>query len=427
MKITNIKYINLKKNSGRNKYMRRLLNLFAYNYQRIPGVLVTPDAIGLQKYLTKGIDPNLGSLRSNGVVGCWIAHCRALESIHDSEGITVILEDDFACTEDFFDSALAQIGEFNYKFDIILFDTYGRGPLAIHKVQEGAYKVTNRPDGFYGGTHCIFVRNESAPKILKKLLDSQVTDYDKFLLSNTDLSNYVFYSGKCSIRDFGSDITPTSTTLSSAKSSHRRTVKFPHVSTIYKKASEPPEEVRETSINTNFTSQIIGHYLVPGFEATHVEIKIKEQLLILRQEWDGTEIKFIQLSDGTFYNKEFSIPLEFSTDHPGLFVAKVHFYELYKKNENYLHSVVYPTPNMKIFEGVYSQDDIPVIKIERIKDFIKLNILSNGTSINFAHYKKFEFYSIGDNSFPIRFTTNQHDMIDNLIIFNRVILKRIIA
>lgn len=190
--------------------IKSIIRKTSYNAILFPGVLYNEKNIVYHKYIKKGTKQYLMNddhiNRIKGVIGCWIAHSQVLETVVEHSGITVVLEDDFICQEDFFENALNMINNFNQDFDVILFDTWGIGPLEIHKVMNNIYFPRNCDYPYYGGAHCLFINNSQISKILDIKNNSQVMDYDGFLLSNEEIKAYVFYTGQCTVINVGSDI-----------------------------------------------------------------------------------------------------------------------------------------------------------------------------------------------------------------------------
>jgi GR25 family glycosyltransferase involved in LPS biosynthesis len=209
MDITSIRYINMDKNWHRKLFMELLLGAMSYPVIRKAGVKFRSDNPSYDKYLTLGIAPYVNSERSEGVVGCWIAHSQVLEEITEQAGITVVLEDDFVCRPKFFENALRMVNAFDRDFDVILFDPWGTGPLAKHKIAENIYFPANCTYPYYGGSHCLFINNTRIPRILEAKLTSEVMDYDGFLLGSGKIDTYIFYTKECATQPFGSDITPS--------------------------------------------------------------------------------------------------------------------------------------------------------------------------------------------------------------------------
>jgi GR25 family glycosyltransferase involved in LPS biosynthesis len=174
---------------------------------RSPGIVYQPGIQEYDKYIVNGVEDYLvDSKRKSGVVGCWIAHIKALESICERKGITVIVEDDFRCNPEFFDVALQMINDFKEPFDVVVFDTWGDGPLEQHKVKERVYFPDNCSYPYYGGTHCLFINNAGATKIIKSAMGSPIKDYDGFLFRSEGFNTYIFYTALCGPRRLGSDI-----------------------------------------------------------------------------------------------------------------------------------------------------------------------------------------------------------------------------
>ncbi|WP_075187333.1 glycosyltransferase family 25 protein [Teredinibacter haidensis] len=201
--VTYIKYINMDKDVEKRFLISKLLSKFPYASQRIQGVMVNDQNISIENYLKFGFQSYLKKLpvnRQNGVLGCWIAHIKALESITETDGITVVLEDDFVCKEGFFEKALKMIKEFDKDFDVIVFDPSGGGPLDRHSIGSDMYDVDGYSSPEYVGSHCLFYNNKSVKRILKTILSSFVTDFDGFLFKDQTINSYVFYTGEsCSI------------------------------------------------------------------------------------------------------------------------------------------------------------------------------------------------------------------------------------
>ena len=216
MDITSIRYINMDKNWHRRLFIESLLLYMPYKVIRCPGVEFSRKNDRYAKYLTHGINDYIemeGKLnadmrgRLEGVVGCWIAHTQALEAVMEETGITVILEDDFICHSQFFRSAIKMINTFDRDFDMIVFDPWGSGPLQDQKIGENMYRPRKPSYPHYGGAHCIFVNNANISKLLHTHLNSEVVDYDGFVMMNDKINCYVFYTGQCMARGIGSDIT----------------------------------------------------------------------------------------------------------------------------------------------------------------------------------------------------------------------------
>lgn len=197
------------KNSGKNWFMKHLLKRMSFEFERIPGVKYDQNCTDQSKYLINGVEPyllNRSRSRMMGVIGCWIAHTNALQKIKETDGITVVLEDDFVCGSDFFTLAQKKISEFKKEFDVILFDPRGIGPLKRDFVEDGIYKSNERAYPYYVGTQCVFVKNSSVEKILTAKGRSPIKDYDGYLIGHNEINTYIFYTGKSQSVWFGSDI-----------------------------------------------------------------------------------------------------------------------------------------------------------------------------------------------------------------------------
>lgn len=210
-KIFEIIYINLCKNLFRRIYIITLLYWRRIPFRRIPGVRYSASCSRYQYYTRQGFFDYLfspeNSHRFNGVVGCWIAHVSAIESISCDYGITMIIEDDFYFDGHFIAMAERMIENFDRDFDILLFDPWGAGPLVDHQIGDGIYKIHGSPIGLYGGTHCVFINNIKRERILDEIRRSKIRDYDSFILENSSLDIFIFYTYRSSVINFRSNIT----------------------------------------------------------------------------------------------------------------------------------------------------------------------------------------------------------------------------
>lgn len=211
LKITSIRYINLKQNWHRRMMIKPLLKNLSFPIIRSPGVVFNFNDLGFQKYLTHGVEEYLvGTKEEKGVIGCWIAHLKTLESISERSGITVILEDDFVCTDNFFSKAIKMVNDFDYEFDVIAFDTRGDGPLEEQRIAENIYKpkkyFQKYSTGVQFGAQCLFINNSKIPLLIELLLNSKIQDYDCFLFSSHNINCFLFYTWLSNSRHLGSNI-----------------------------------------------------------------------------------------------------------------------------------------------------------------------------------------------------------------------------
>src|SRR5689334_5141384 len=115
MEIEQIRYISLPVDTVRRALIERLLNTLPYPNHWVPGVIYEPDNPAFEPYTRLGLadyvleQPN----RIKGVFGNWIASSKAIEDIRHGDSITVVLEDDFVCTSNFFETALKMIESFD--------------------------------------------------------------------------------------------------------------------------------------------------------------------------------------------------------------------------------------------------------------------------------------------------------------------------
>lgn len=216
MDIKEIRYINLRKNIGKRVLMELLLRKSRYPVKRVDGVVWDENISEYRDVVKNGLEDyvreeSIG--RQKGVIGCWIAHTNALKDVRVEDGVTVVLEDDFVCKRDFFDHALSMINKFDRDFDVVIFDPSGSGPISSDFVRPGIYKLKGHSYPHYFGAHCLFVNNRSIQKILKIKEKSAIKDYDGFLLYNTEINSFVFYTGRSRAAWLGSNISGNNSTL----------------------------------------------------------------------------------------------------------------------------------------------------------------------------------------------------------------------
>ncbi|WGL17554.1 hypothetical protein PVT68_04495 [Microbulbifer bruguierae] len=195
------------------------LNFFGsgYTLQRINGVEydqeygdhIVHDTVDLEDYLQRE-----NVQRQNGVIGCWLAHTRAIENTRADDGLTVVLEDDFMFRKDFFRKSIDMIINFKRDFDVLIFDPSGLGPKREHFLEPGIFNAKGSSYPYFYGSHCLFYNRRSIPKILKIKQKSKISDYDGFLLSNTSIKTYIFYTGESMGISLGSNISGSSSLTS---------------------------------------------------------------------------------------------------------------------------------------------------------------------------------------------------------------------
>lgn len=209
MEITSIKYINMEKDHEKRFLLEKVLSRYTYSIQRISGVAYSQNPDSYKNYTLNGLASYVASdslKRQNGVIGCWIAHVQALESTVETEGYTVVVEDDFVCKDSFFEKALAMLNNSSIDLDVAIFDPKGEGPLSCHLIQNGIYNSQGDSFPLYAGSHCVFYKNSRIQALLKIINSSEIRDYDGYLLCNQNIKTYLFYTGLSRTIYFYSDI-----------------------------------------------------------------------------------------------------------------------------------------------------------------------------------------------------------------------------
>jgi len=214
--IQKVFFISLKQDKLRRLLLRCLLARFPYPTRWIKGERYDPSNRSQERFIRSGI---MHYVKANpallpGVLGAWISHWKALEHITFDEGVSVILEDDFACSKLFFEKALQMINSFGQDFDVIMFDMAGEGPHLKHQLSPGVFATIGATFPDYFGAHCLFVNNKSVKKILRSISKTRAHDPDGFyLMKNNGLRNYAFYTGLSTTFFWGSHTRPARVSL----------------------------------------------------------------------------------------------------------------------------------------------------------------------------------------------------------------------
>jgi glycosyltransferase involved in cell wall biosynthesis len=198
MEIKKVFFISLKQDKLRRFLLSCLLSRFHYPTKWIAAERYEPSNRSHERFIKSGIMPYVkgNPALSPGVLGAWLSHWKALEHITFDDGVSVILEDDFACRDLFFEKALKMINNFGQDFDVIMFDMAGGGPHLKHQLSPGVFATSGATFPDYFGAHCLFVNNRSVKKILRSMSKTKAHDPDGFyLMKMNGLSNYAFYTG----------------------------------------------------------------------------------------------------------------------------------------------------------------------------------------------------------------------------------------
>jgi hypothetical protein len=207
----------------------------------------------------------------------------------------VVLEDDFVCRPKFFENALRMVNAFDRDFDVILFDPWGTGPLAKHKIAENIYFPANCTYPYYGGSHCLFINNTRIPRILEAKLTSEVMDYDGFLLGSGKIDTYIFYTKECATQPFGSDITPS-------------------FNKVRKSIELAPEQLK----------MLEGKYCFQLNQDLLFQIIAKKDHLLVEQFRDEKDLHFLPESELKFFARDNPLlPIRFIKNQDGAIVQLV--------------------------------------------------------------------------------------------------------
>lgn len=428
MKITSIIYINLKKNWHRRLFIKSLLASSTYKVSRCEGVKYNYES-RYDYYVNKGVAPYLSMDRANGVIGCWIAHSHALEMITVEDGVTVIIEDDFICQMNFFETALKMINNFDQDFDAILFDTWGSGPLEVHKISENIYDTRNHSYPFYGGTHCLFINNAKISKILNIKHNSQVKDYDGFLLGSVDIKTFVFYTGQSANRNVGSDINNVISYDVTSIFINFLPPRLREMTNTYKKAFISVSAKKSIPIDIVKMKSIEGFYEV--YSNLFVQFCLKKDCLTMIQPWDNVEIFFLPLSETEFICKELPIHIKFSKDESGevkdVLVSNV---SLYKKHNDYKPPIRKAIKLSKLelnsFEGRYESLKVKnfSVNISSTDEYLIVKQMWDDKELIFLPESELAFFLKDYPSMTIKFEKNKENKISQIILADKDTLEK---
>lgn len=216
MEIKKVFFISLRQDKLRRFLLRCLLARFTYPTKWIAGERYEPSDSSQKRFISRGI---MSYVKYNpallpGVLGAWISHWKALEHITFDDGVSVILEDDFACSNLFFEKALKMINNFGQNFDVIMFDMAGEGPHLKHQLLPGVFATSGATFPDYFGAHCLFVNNKSVKRILRSMSKTKAHDPDGFyLMKKNGLRNYAFFTGISTTFFWGSHTRPARVSL----------------------------------------------------------------------------------------------------------------------------------------------------------------------------------------------------------------------
>ncbi len=140
---------------------------------------------GLHRYLTAH---DRGLQRQPGVVGCYLSHVRAIETMPDDDGATLLCEDDLKILDARFFRRVGQAVDQLPEADMIFFDSV-RGKIpAHHRRSRNMYfpseEDKNLRTAHYGGAHAVAIRHRRRDFILAELSRHPITDFDGLLLTN---------------------------------------------------------------------------------------------------------------------------------------------------------------------------------------------------------------------------------------------------
>lgn len=426
------------KNWHRRLFMKLLLRSSGHKVFRCPGVRYDAKNNAHNRYMKNGLHSSPDYVvkdRLEGIIGCWIAHSHALEDVCEQSGITVVLEDDFVCQSNFFENALRMVNTFERDFDIILFDTWGTGPLKIHKISDNIYSPRYHSYPYYGGTHCLFVNNARISKILEAKLNFPVLDYDGFLLGTGKLETYVFFTGQCASRMIGSDINLSNKLkydllgiliCSLPNALKERTTKF-------KRYFSMPLEMEDGCLSEEVISSFEGYYEFSEREKINIGITIKNGQLTLVQPWDGREVAFQPMSEFEFISSSEIFVLKFSKDESGRVInLLINNTELLHKNNNYKvvrRKKIELLPNaLKKFEGKYyfEQNDTMVIQITAMDGYLFFKQLWNEIELDFVAVSELEFFDRNNPLLNVRFIQDKEGSIIQIgAFFDAVIFTKL--
>jgi GR25 family glycosyltransferase involved in LPS biosynthesis len=190
MKFTNVAYINMDHRVDKNDAITKELKTCPeIPITRFSGHYATNFCdYQVENYITHG------SHRHRGVIGCWIAHQKLLESYKDNinDDWLLVFEDDAKIFSAFWIfSSIIQPPE---DTEILFFDTYkSKNPIDPKHIIDNNYKIYN----IYGswpnfvGTHCYAIKYSAINKVYNILNSVKVyKDIDGYIFNNPNIIKY---------------------------------------------------------------------------------------------------------------------------------------------------------------------------------------------------------------------------------------------
>jgi hypothetical protein len=155
--------------------------------------------------------------------------------------------------------------------------------------------------------------------------------------------------------------------------------------------------------------------------------------LVLRQLWDGQEIKFLPESEVEFFGTERNFPLKFTKGEKGVATKVLAFNkDVWIKDESYQPVLRVTTQlsnaQLKVLEGKYKmqQNKDLVVQVTAKEDHLMLKQLWDGIELEFVAESEVKFSAKNNQTFPIRFIKNSEGVIIQLIAFEKDLLDKVV-
>lgn len=171
-------------------------------------------------------------------------------------------------------------------------------------------------------------------------------------------------------------------------------------------------------------AQFSGFYQLQGNDSRFLQFSEKENKLVLKQMWDGNEIRFLPESGLSFFSREIpQFTLDFSKDKDGNITQVLAF-----KHDTWIKSKApaLTSATLKSYQGKYQSEDDPdnLIRIIAKDSMLVLKQLWNGKDIPVNAVTDTYFYN-ADQSYPLQIVKGQDGKVKEVVLLDANHFKRL--
>jgi uncharacterized protein YjhX (UPF0386 family) len=196
-------------------------------------------------------------------------------------------------------------------------------------------------------------------------------------------------------------------------------------------------KLQDTTLPMSQLKTYEGYYTFqfePGKDA-YIHIGATENGIVLKQMWDGKEIRFIPQSPLDFQNDGGNFPLKFTKDDKGAITQVLAFNrDLWNKTDDYKPQViktVHLSPDqLKVCAGKYkfrfnNDEKDSYIEIRVVENNLVLKQMWDEKEFMFVPLSPLEFSGKDDPGFPLKFIKGNNGAVTQVLAFNRDLWNRV--